>query len=87
VEDDEVGAEGDCGDHEEPQALVGDVAALAAERPQAVPDVVVGDRDEERAGGGQQVVEPAADEDREDGEVDEVAARSDGAELPQLSQL
>ena len=31
MKDDEVGGERDSGDHEEPQALIGDVAALAAE--------------------------------------------------------
>ena len=69
---------------EEAQPLVGDVPALAAEGPEAVPRVVVRDRDEEGAGGREAVVVSRSDEQREHGEVDGVAARADRAELGQL---
>ena len=85
VEDGEVADVDDQRHHQEAQALVPEVAAIAAERPEPVPEVVVGHRDEERAGRRQPVVQVGAVEQRDvDEEVDDVARRPDGAELRQL---
>src|SRR5205823_2830483 len=85
---DQVRAERQRRDDEEPQPLVGEVAALAAEGPVAVQQVVVRDRDRERADGCGEVVESRpAQEDRVDGEVDDVTARADAAELRELDPV
>src|SRR5205085_12089520 len=82
---DEIRAERQRRDEEEAQPLVGEVPALAAEGPVAVEQVVVRDGDCERADGGREVVEPRpAKEGRVDGEVDDVSARADEAELREL---
>ena len=57
LQDEQVRAERDERDDEEAQPLVGDVAALAAERPEPVPHVVVRHRDEEGADRGEEVVD------------------------------
>ena len=72
-------------DDEKADALVGDVAALAPERPEPVPCVVARNRDEEGADGGGQVVH--VEHDLEEGvhaEVDEVAAEAHDAEPAEL---
>ena len=60
------------------------MAALLAERPEAVPRVVARDGDEERAGRGEEVVQPRVQQRVVDGEIDQVADRADGAELAEL---
>src|SRR5207244_4157887 len=75
-------------DDEEPEPLVGEVPALAPERPQAVERVVVRHRHDERAGRRREVVEAGpVQERRVDGEVDDVAAPADGAELRELDPV
>src|SRR5437763_955032 len=84
-EDAEVGDVGDQRDDEEAQTLEAHVAALVAERPDPVPEVVVRDGDQERDRGGVRVVPArAAQQRRVDREVDDVAARADGGELGEL---
>ena len=88
VQDHEVGRERDRRDDEEAKPLVGDVAALATERPEPVPGVVARDGDEEGAGRGEQVVDAAGlEQERVDRQVDDVAAGADEAEADQLSQF
>jgi hypothetical protein len=85
VQDEEVRAERDGRDDEEAEPLEDDVAALAAERPEAVPDVVVGDGDEERSDRGRHVVEARSlEQQRVHDQVDDVARRADDAELDEL---
>ena len=64
-EDGEVADVDDQRHREEAQALVREVAAIAAERPEPVPEVVVRDGDEERAGRRQPVVQVRAVEQRD----------------------
>ena len=85
VEDDEVRREGERRDDEEAETLEDDVAPVPPERPEAVPEVVVRDRDEERPDRRRDVVEiGAAKQQGVDGEVDDVARRPDDAELDEL---
>src|SRR5437762_2559492 len=64
------------------------IAALAAERAEPVPRVVASDRDEERDGRREQVVDAEVPpEEREDCEVDRVAGRADDAELRELDPV
>jgi len=58
--------------------------APVTERPDAVQHVVARDRDEERSGRCEQVVEARVQERGVDGEVDAVADHADGAELAEL---
>src|SRR3990172_8434939 len=85
VEDSEVCNERERGNDEESKALIRDVTALAAERPDSIPRVVVGHGDEERADRCRDVVE-SQDEDQEGEhpEVDRISGRTDEAELDEL---
>ena len=88
TQDEEIAAQDECRDDEEPQALVAEVSALAAERPNTVPGVVVRNGNEERADRGRQVMEAGfLDESVVDREVDDVASRADGGELRELSPV
>ena len=81
----EVRDESERGDHQEAHTLVRDVTALVTERPQAVPRVVVGDGDEERADGGRNVVKADYEHEQpEHPQIDDVPRHADEAELDQL---
>jgi len=68
--------------------LIGDVSALAAERPDAVPRVVVRHGNEERNRRGEEVVPLRAEHERaEHREVDHVARGADRAELRELNPV
>ena len=65
--------------------LTGYVAALVAERPEAIPQVVVRHGDEERSRGRECVVPTGATHERGvDGQVDDVSRQADGRELREL---
>src|SRR5262249_35221411 len=81
----QVRAESADRDDQEANPLIGDVAALPAKRPEPVPCVVVGDRDDEGAHGRGEVVDVgAAHEQGEDSQIDGIPDRADDAELRQL---
>ena len=81
----EVCAVDDDGHDQEAQSLVAHVPALVPERPDAVPRVVVRDGDEEGSRRRKAIVEVRpVEEQRVHGEVDDVAAGPDDAELREL---
>src|SRR5262249_35309622 len=84
VQHDEVRPECRDRDEEEAHPLDADVAAVLAKGPDPVPDVVAGDGDEERARRGHEIVEPPVQQHVVDPEVDEIADRTDHAELAEL---
>src|ERR1043166_6637731 len=84
MEHDEVRTERGQRDEEEAHPLDADVTAVLAERPEPVPRVVARDRDEERARGGDEVMDLRVQQPVVDREVDEVADRADRAELAEL---
>ena len=93
--DDQVDPQRQDADREEARRLKAGVAVLGVEGPVPVPEEVVGDGDAEGDDRRRDVVdpeavaalpeeEPAAGQDREDGQVDDVAR---GADQPELEQL
>ena len=85
LERDQVDQQGGDADREEAHRLEAGVSLAGGEGPVAVEQEVVGDGDAEGADRGGDVMDAeAADEHREDGEVDQVAGAADEAEFDQL---